>query len=167
MDLVIMMTPGASVLFVESDFDDFLYASIGAERNEMPLSVLSALVRLNVDPWREAAELSELPKHTATQRLTSLIARLPMGRWTHADCGVIADRLILLLPHPGASNAPLAPKAPAPPKRTPSAMATILICAVLTATALIVAASREPSSRVVHDDVPAFSTALPSPPQSR
>jgi hypothetical protein len=160
------MTPGASVLFVESDFDDFLYASIGAERNEMPLSVLSALVRLNMDPWEEAAELSELPKHTATQRLTSLIARLPKGRWAHADCDVIADRLILLLPRRRASKAPLAPKAPEPSKRTPSGMVIILICAALAATALIIAANREPSSRIGHDDVPAFSMASPSPPQS-
>jgi hypothetical protein len=31
----------------------------------MPLSVLSALTRLNVDPWAEAAELTELSKDTA------------------------------------------------------------------------------------------------------
>jgi hypothetical protein len=54
-----MMTPAASVLFVGSEFNDFLYAPIGVERNEMPLSVLSALARLNIDPWGEAAELSE------------------------------------------------------------------------------------------------------------
>jgi hypothetical protein len=98
--LVIMMTPAASVFFVGSEFNDFLYAPIGVERNEMPLSVLSALARLNLDPWGEAAELSKLPKHTATQRLASLIARLPAGRWVHADCGVIAGRLIQLFEPP-------------------------------------------------------------------
>ena len=67
-----MMTPAASVFFVGSEFDNFLHASIGVEGNEMALSVLSALARLNVDPWEEAAELSELPQHTATQRLASL-----------------------------------------------------------------------------------------------
>ena len=79
------MTPGASVSFFRPEFDDFLYAPIGADRNEMPLSVLSALARLDIDPWEEAAELSELPKDTATQRLASLIARLPGGQWTQAD----------------------------------------------------------------------------------
>ena len=88
------MTAAASVSFFRPEFDDFLYAPIGADRGEMPLSVLSALSRLNVDPWREAAELSELPKGVATQRLASLIARLPDGRWPLADARAIADRLI-------------------------------------------------------------------------
>ena len=55
----------------------FSTAPIGADDGEMPLSVLSALTRLDLDPWQEAAELSELPKGTATQRLAALIARLP------------------------------------------------------------------------------------------
>jgi hypothetical protein len=66
----------------------------------MPLSVLSALARLDVDPRKEAAELSELPKGTAAQRLGSLIARLPGGRWTPAESRAIADRQIDLLPRP-------------------------------------------------------------------
>ena len=56
------MMPGASVSFFRPEFDDFLYAAIGSDKDEMPLSVLSALARLNIDPWEEAAELSELPK---------------------------------------------------------------------------------------------------------
>jgi hypothetical protein len=104
-----MMTPAASVFFVGSEFNDFLYAPIGSERNEMPLSVLSALARLDLDPWKEAAELSELPKDTATQRLATLIARLPGGRWAQADSGAIADRLIELLPRRGSSKAYLSP----------------------------------------------------------
>ena len=63
------MTPAASTYFFRPELDDFLHASIGVERNEMPLSVLSALARLNLDPWKEAAELSELPSDCATQRL--------------------------------------------------------------------------------------------------
>jgi hypothetical protein len=86
------------VSFFRSEFDDFLYAAIGADRNESPLSVLSALARLDLDPWREAAELSQLPKGVAAARLERLIARLPRGRWDEADLGAIADRLIALLP---------------------------------------------------------------------
>ena len=111
-----MMTPAVSVSFFRPEFNDFLYASIGAEGNEMPLSVLSALSRLNVDPWEEAAKLSELPKDTATQRLASLIARLPGGRWAQADCATIAHRLIELLPHRSRSNVPLVEGAPRTPK---------------------------------------------------
>src|SRR6187200_2302521 len=78
--LAVIVTAAASVSFFRPEFDDFLYAAIGADRNEMPLTVLSALSRLDVDPWAEAAELSELPKDAATQRLASLIGRLPGGR---------------------------------------------------------------------------------------
>jgi hypothetical protein len=167
--LVIMMTPAASVFFVGSEFNDFLYAPIGVERNEMPLSVLSALARLNLDPWGEAAELSKLPKHTATQRLATLIARLPTGRWVHADCGVIAGRLIELLPNRNPSEVPFAQKANGLPEITRSATVKILLCAALGVTALIIAVSREPSSRGDHADVPASSTASPprTPPQSQ
>jgi hypothetical protein len=164
-----MMTPAASVFFVGSEFNDFLYAPVGVERNEMPLSVLSALARLNLDPWGEAAELSELPKHAATQRLASLIARLPTGRWLQADCGVIADRLIELLPNRSSSRVPLAQKANGLPEIFRSTTVKIVICAALAAIALIIAASREPSSRGDYTDVPALSTPSPSrsPPQSQ
>jgi hypothetical protein len=37
-----------------SEYDDFLFASMGEDRNGLPLSVLSALARLDVDPWEEA-----------------------------------------------------------------------------------------------------------------
>jgi hypothetical protein len=44
-----------------SEFDDFLYAPIVEGGNGMVLSVLSALARVNVDPWDEAARLARLP----------------------------------------------------------------------------------------------------------
>ena len=116
----------------------------------MPLSVLSALARLNVDPWKEAAELSELPTDAATQRLASLIARLPRGRWAQADSGAIADRLIELLPHRASSKVSLAEKAHGLREMTGSALAIMLICAALGVIVLIIAANREPSSRSHH-----------------
>jgi hypothetical protein len=95
------MTPATSVSFFRAEFDGFLYAPIGADKNDSPLSVLSALARLNLDPWREAAELSEMPKDLAAARLEKLIGRLPRGRWGEGDLGSIVDRLIALLPrHP-------------------------------------------------------------------
>jgi hypothetical protein len=161
---VVIVTPAASVSFFRPEFDDFLYAPVGPDRNEMPLSVLSALARLGVDPWEEAAKLSELSKDTAAQRLASLIVRLPGGRWTQADSGAIADRLIKLLPHRSPSVAPLAQRAHDLPGMTHSVAVKILICTALVATALIIAASREPSSHDDHVDAPTFSTA--SPPQT-
>ena len=73
-NLVVEMTRSASVSRLKSEFDDFLFAPIGEERNGMLLSVLSALARLDVDPWQEAADLARLPRDSATQRLTALIA---------------------------------------------------------------------------------------------
>ncbi len=92
------MTSAASVSVFRSEFDDFLFASIGEERNGMLLSVVSALARLDFDPWQEAAALARLPSAIATQRLTSLITALPDGASVHADAGTVAARLIALLP---------------------------------------------------------------------
>jgi hypothetical protein len=158
------VTPATSISFFRPEFDDFLYAPIGADGGEMPLSVLSALARLDLDPWQEAAELSELPKGTATQRLAVLIARLPGGRWTLADSRAMADRLIELLPSPGRSELPLAPKTFSLREMTGSGIGKILFCAALGITALIIAANRESSSQGNSADTPAFSTA--SPPQT-
>jgi hypothetical protein len=81
-----------------SEFDDFLLAPIGEDNNGMLLSVLSALARLDVDPWEEAATLARLPRDTATRKLASVIAALPDGPSTRPDSGTIAARLISLLP---------------------------------------------------------------------
>jgi hypothetical protein len=79
-----------SVFRLGSEFDVFLFAPIGEDRNGMLLSVLSALARLHVDPWQEAAKLARLPREAATQRLASLIAALPDGPSAHLDPGALA-----------------------------------------------------------------------------
>ena len=71
------MKNSATILSARSEFDAFLFAHIGEEKNGMLLSVLSALARLDLDPWREAAELARMPRQIARQRLTSLIEALP------------------------------------------------------------------------------------------
>src|SRR5579872_5465656 len=71
----------------------------------MLLSVLSALARLDVDPWQEAAELARLSRENATQRLASLIAAaLPEKPSVHLDPGSISARLIAFLPRGTDSN---------------------------------------------------------------
>jgi hypothetical protein len=100
--LVVEMTSSASGSVLGSEFDDFLFAAIGEERNDLPLSVLSALARLDIDAWQEAAELARLPEATATKRLASLIASLPEVSSAHLDPGEVAVRLTTLLPR-GAS----------------------------------------------------------------
>ncbi|MEO8848293.1 MAG: hypothetical protein ABI440_06665 [Casimicrobiaceae bacterium] len=87
------------------EFDGFLTATIGGDSNNgMQLSVLSALARLGVDPWQEAADLSRLPSDAATRKLTSLIAALPSGPSMRPDAGAIAARLIPLLPRRAVSD---------------------------------------------------------------
>lgn len=159
-----MVTPATSVSFFRPEFNDFLYAPIGADGNEMPLSVLSALTRLNVDPWEEAAELSELPKDTATHRLASLIERLPGGRWALADSRAIAGSLIELLPCRGSSKEPLAETSHVLREMTGSIAAKLLICAALAVAILFLATISEPSPRTSHVDGPASDTV--SPPQT-
>ena len=81
----------------KSEFDSFLYAPIGKERNGMLLSVLSALARLDVDPWQEAATLTKMPAQDATLRLTSLLSSLPSDAATLLAPSAVV-RLISLLP---------------------------------------------------------------------
>jgi len=68
----------------------------------MTLSVLSALARLDVDPWKETAALSSMPKDRAQERLAALIASTTKNLATNLKSEAIAARLIALLP--GASN---------------------------------------------------------------
>jgi hypothetical protein len=95
-----------------SEFDGFLYEPICEDRNGMRLSVLSALARLGVDPWQEAAKIARLPADTATQRLTSLLSALPDKPSDHFDSRAVAARLIPLLPRqagPGTSAHAISP----------------------------------------------------------
>ena len=103
------MTPATSVSFYKPVFGDFLYAPVDAGWNGNPLSVLSALARLNVDPWMEAAELAGLPRDSALRRLAELLQRLPSRPWARTEPGPIADRLLKLLPHVSSSGVPATP----------------------------------------------------------
>jgi hypothetical protein len=88
-----------------SEYNDFLFAPIGEDRNGMLVSVLSGLARSDVDPWQEAAKLAALPGETATQRLASLIGALPDRVALYPDTRTIAVRLVALLPRPLGSSA--------------------------------------------------------------
>ena len=84
---MVEMTRSIMASQLGSEFDDFLFASIGDDGNGMLLSVLSALARLDVDPRQEAADLAQLPVATALERLTSLIAALPDAPSVRRDPG--------------------------------------------------------------------------------
>ena len=100
------MTRSASPAVPGSEFHDFLFATIGEERNGMALSVLSAFARRDVDPWLEAANLARMPKEIATERVASLIAALPDKPPTPSDSKAVAVRLVALLPRQDNSKPP-------------------------------------------------------------
>jgi hypothetical protein len=100
----------AEFSLLSSEFNAFLFAPIGEERNGMPLSVVSAFTRLELDPWQEAARLAALPAPLAAAALAPLIARLPDGRWGLTEAASIALHLVRLLPaHNAAPQPDLAP----------------------------------------------------------
>jgi hypothetical protein len=84
-----------------SEFNEFLYAVVGEEKNGMRLTVLTALTRTGLDPWREASRLSDLSKEEATRALAAIINTLPEGDWIASDSWAIADRLVHSLPGRG------------------------------------------------------------------
>ena len=91
----------AQFSLLNSEFNAFLFGTVGEERIGVPLSVLSAFARLGLDPWREAARLSDLPKESAVAALSGTIAQLPVGRWEPSETRGIAARLIETLPQRG------------------------------------------------------------------
>jgi hypothetical protein len=92
------MTGSSSPSLRLSEFDDFLFAQIGDEKNGMTLTVLSALARQDVDPWEEAAALTRMPEEAAADRLAILIATLPDRLPGRQAPKVVATRLVALLP---------------------------------------------------------------------
>ena len=81
-----------------SDYDAFLYARVGEDRTGAAVTVLSALARLDLEPWTEARELARLGREGAQVRLTThfeaitdipALALASEGR---------AAKLVLLLP---------------------------------------------------------------------
>jgi hypothetical protein len=80
------------------ELDPFLFAPVGEELNGIPLSVLSVLAQLGLDPRQEAARLSRLTSKAATNQLARMFARLPDRPWTSRDIRRIASRLVELLP---------------------------------------------------------------------
>ena len=82
-------------------YDDFLFAPVCEDANGMRLSVLSALARMNVDPWEEATRLAAMPKAIAEKTLLSILDLVSGRSWKSPEAAAIAARLVRLLPQPG------------------------------------------------------------------
>jgi hypothetical protein len=161
-----IMNPPASTSRLGTEFDDFLFAPLGEDRNGLPLSIVSLLGRMDLDPWREADRLAALPAEAAVHRLASLLAALPVASLTEADPGTMAASLIALLP------ARTAHKAPSPvPAINASAAAhpRVVISALLFAIYLIWLLCRFEGTREdpsVHNDAAHSPAPLAAPSQT-
>ena len=133
-------TPHPIFSLKTSALNDFLYAPVGEEDNGMVLTVLSALARLGVDPWDEAARLSELPKEAATKRLTLIVSRLPRGQGVQSTAAEIAARLVALLP---IKQAPAGYGSATAYAKTPASTAMVTLFLVILINALVFSALRD------------------------
>jgi hypothetical protein len=95
------MTMRAGFNLHHSDLQEFLFAPVWEENNGTPLSILSALARLGMDPWGEAARLAEMPRATAASALAAILARLPRSEPEVPDYSGISERLVQFLPQGG------------------------------------------------------------------
>jgi hypothetical protein len=154
-----------------SEFADFLYAPIGPDRNGMPLSMLSALARQDVDPWEEAAKLTQLPEQEAVSQLVSLLGAFPHAMLACPDPATLATRLIALLPRRGDHVLPglnLFDQAdPAKHSEVVSSLSFALIFMVLTLFSIWLIGSPQTSGQLpVHSAPESTAISQPSPPSN-
>lgn len=80
------------------EFERFLYAAVGEDRNGLVVTVLSTLARLGLDPWSETADLVTLGRDAARLRLELLLSKFRDVPALGKDHGKVAHELSLLLP---------------------------------------------------------------------
>jgi hypothetical protein len=121
------MMSAVTIARLGREYDRFLYASVGDDNNGMPLTILSALARVDVDPWEEASKLTRLPPESAATQLASLLGALRHTPVTDLDPARLAAPLIALLPAPR-DHAPslLRAFAQAAPAKHPQVVSTLL-----------------------------------------
>ncbi len=90
---------------LNAQYENFLYAPVCEDVNGTRLSVLSALARMNVDPWDEATRLAAMPKAIAEKTLLSILDLVSGKSWKSPEAAAIAARLVKLLPQAGETAA--------------------------------------------------------------
>ena len=93
---------------LHSELNGFLFATMGTEENGAPLSVLSGLTRLGIDPWAEGARLAKLPHKAAAEALAPIVASFAQD-CSDSDVHKLALHLTGLLPRAGISTLASAP----------------------------------------------------------
>lgn len=81
-----------------SDYDAFLFAEVGEDGTGAAVTVLSALARLELEPWSEARELALLGRDAAQVRLKAHLAAISDVPALGPASGTVATKLVLLLP---------------------------------------------------------------------
>lgn len=89
-----------------SAYNDFLFGSLGPDAAGTEVTVLSALSRLGIDPWQEAARLASLPRAAAAEALAATILRLPDRTTPASEAAKIAARLVASLPEGTVADIP-------------------------------------------------------------
>jgi hypothetical protein len=146
--------------FLGTEFNAFLFESIGVDQYGRPLSVVSALARLDLDAWAEAAKLARLPRDIAADKLSAFIRRCTELPQAVKDSRKIAERLVALLP-----DRPVLPVRNMTTPMTPgqagtlgrSTVVLILIMALLIGMQLLVPHARPPAAPA------AVTTTFPTP----
>jgi hypothetical protein len=60
------------------------HASVGDDNNGMPLTALSTLARMDVDPWEEASKLTRLPQGRTERQFAAPLPNEARGNRQHA-----------------------------------------------------------------------------------
>ena len=84
----------------DSIYEEFLYTEIGEQENGMPVSMVSALTRLGLDPWDEARRLASLPATGAVTAIGELIKRTSVFTAQASALPSLTGRLAALLARP-------------------------------------------------------------------
>jgi hypothetical protein len=162
------MTRSASASIERSQFEAFLIAPIGLQQNGMLLSVLSALARLDIDPWHEAASLAKMSTEAATERMRLLIAALPEETSARSNADEIAARLIALLPPRQVISRPMSSKITAGNTGVPANYRVIIfliLMALLMGPQLLMRSAQSPAQAdSVHGSAPSI-VSSPNAPQ--
>lgn len=116
------------------EFERFLHASVGEDRNGTVVTVLSTLARLGLDPWTETADLVALGRQAGRARLELLLARVRDIPALGSDRMTVARNLSLLLPDSPRGLMPATPSA--------AGIRGLSVGAVLTILAILVVLSR-------------------------
>lgn len=119
------MESSTTVAIPSSRYDDFLFSVICEEASGAQLSVLSALTRLDIDPWEEAARLSAMTEPIAKSRLIYMLNQACGSSWSPSQIASIATRLVGRLP---STNDNQGRSAPGPVSEVNGRMLTFLVC---------------------------------------